>query len=110
MMRSILKQNKQDLPDLKEALRMAVKYLRCGKYAPEKEHQPNMDFEADENYIKTSFMSDYHIGFDETNMHWRKLNNLLQGLTDDRILNCVFNIRSMICRPYYGCKATQKNY
>jgi hypothetical protein len=85
---------KQEPPNLQEALRMAVKYLQCGKDAQTEEQNPDMSFETDENYIKTSFMSDYRIDLDETDMHWWKFCNLLQGLTDDCILNRVRDIRN----------------
>jgi|WetSurMetagenome_2_1015567.scaffolds.fasta_scaffold11494_4 hypothetical protein len=85
---------KEEPPNLQEALRMAVKYLQCGKDTSSEEQQPDMNFEVDENYIKTSFMSDYRIDLDGTDMHWWKFCNLLQGLTDDCILNRVRDIRN----------------
>jgi hypothetical protein len=85
---------KQEPPNLQEALRMAIKYLQCGKDTTSEEQQPDMNFETDENYIKTSFMSDYRIDLDETDMHWWKFCNLLQGLTGDCILNRVRDIRN----------------
>ena len=85
---------KEEPKDLVEALRMAIKYLRCGKNEPQEYRQPDMDFEADENYIKSSFMTDYKIDLDNADMHWWKFCNLLQGLTDDTILNRVRDIRN----------------
>lgn len=80
--------------DENEALRLAVKYLQCGKESTRPEMKPDMDFEYDENLIESSFMSDYRIDLDEADMHWWKFNSLLQGLTDDSILNRVRDLRN----------------
>ena len=80
--------------DMQEALRLAVKYLQQGKEPSQSYHKPDMDFEADEMYIKASFLSDYKLDLDETSMHWWKFCTLLQGLTDDCILNRVRDIRN----------------
>lgn len=80
--------------DTEKALEMAIKYLRCGKEVKDEDRHQDMDFEYDENYIKSSFMSDYKIDLDDTEMHWWKFCNLLQGLTDNCILNRVRDIRN----------------
>lgn len=79
---------------MQEALRLAVKYLQCGKDARPIYRKRDMDFEADATYIKASFLSDYKIDLDETNLHWWKFCALLQGLTDDCILNRVRDLRN----------------
>jgi hypothetical protein len=73
---------------------MAVKYLRCGKDEKGSSRNPDMDFEYDESFVKSSFMSDYKIDLDDAEMHWWKFCNLLQGLTDSCILNRVRDIRN----------------
>jgi hypothetical protein len=99
---------KEEPTDLKEALRMAIKYLRCGKDTPQDDTPPDMSFEVDENYIKTSFMSDYRIDLDEAKMHWWKFCNLLQGLTDDCILNRIRDIRNYDISSVKDVKAREK--
>lgn len=54
----------------------------------------DMDLDADEMYITASFLSDYKIEFEETDMHWWKFCTLLQGLTDQCILNRVRDLRN----------------
>jgi hypothetical protein len=99
---------KQEPTDMAEALRMAIKYLRCGKEEPQDDESADMDFEADENYIKSSFMSDYKIDLDEVDMHWWKFCNLLQGLTDDAILNRIRDIRNYDIATIKDPKAKSK--
>lgn len=85
---------KEKPENLEEAMEMAIQYLQCGKENRDPGHKPDMDFQYDESYVKSSFMSDYKIDLDETDMHWWKFCNLLQGLTDDCILNRVRDIRN----------------
>ena len=99
---------KEDPSDLQEALRMAIKFLRCGKDASQEEKQPDMDFSCDENYIKSSFMSDFRIDLDVAEMHWWKFCNLLQGLTDNCILNRVRDIRNYDISSVKDVKARER--
>lgn len=99
---------KEEPPNLQEALHMAVKYLQCGKEPQPEDHQPDMSFDYDENYIKSSFMSDYRIDLDDTHMHWWKFCNLLQGLTDDCILNRVRDIRNYDISSVKDVKSREK--
>lgn len=99
---------KQDPTNLKEALRMAIKYLKCGKDTPQEDSQPDMNFEVDESYIKSSFMSDYHIDLDGAEMHWWKFCNLLQGLTDNCILNRIRDIRNYDISTVKDAKSREK--
>ena len=85
---------KEEPENAEEALKMAVRYLQCGKENEESDRKPDMDYQHDENYIRSSFMSDYKIDLDDTEMHWWKFCNLLQGLTDNCILNRVRDIRN----------------
>jgi len=80
-----------------EAVRLAVKYLRCGKEDDKHEDidDVDMDFEYDESYIRASFLSDYHIDLDDSpDMHWWKFYSAMQGLTDSCILNRIRDIRN----------------
>jgi len=85
---------KEEPRDLQAAIKMAIKYLQREKESKDPDRKPDMDFEYDETYIKSSFMSDYKIDLDETDMHWWKFCDLLQGLTDDCILNRVRDVRN----------------
>jgi hypothetical protein len=90
----ILFKNPPEESDMQEALRLALKYLRQGKEPRVAPQQVDMDFEADETYLKASFLSDYKIDLDDTPMHWYKFCTLLQGLTDDCVLNRVRDLRN----------------
>lgn len=74
---------------------LLVKYLRCGKEINQdtQDKEPSMDFKQDIGYIKASFMSDYNIDLDKKEMHWWQFYDLLQGLTENCILNRVRTIR-----------------
>ena len=70
-------------------LELAKKYLLCGKEYDEKSNKkPDMDFEKDYAYIKTSFRSDYGIKLDEEKMHWWEFMDLMNGLSNSEIGNC----------------------
>lgn len=74
---------------------LLVKYLLCGKKDTElnDEAEPSMNFKQDTGYIKASFMSDYQIDLGKINMHWWQFFDLLQGLTENSVLNRVRAIR-----------------
>lgn len=96
---------------LDEALRLALKYLNCGREPSESTIDPDMDFEADEQYIKASFLSDYRIDLDaaETEgMHWWKFSTLLQGLTDKCVLNRVRDLRNYDTASIHDPAARQR--
>ena len=52
-----------------------------------------MDYLQDRDYINASFMSDYGIDLEEKEMHWWTYFNLLNGLTENCVLNRVRGIR-----------------
>lgn len=79
-------------------LELAQKYLSCGNDIVDTKDEPDMDFEQDYDYIEASFMSDYGINLEDTNMHWWTFYNLLNGLSNSEfgsccILNRVRNLR-----------------
>ena len=76
-------------------LKLLVKYLLRGKNIEDinTDKEPSMNYKQDEGYIKASFMSDYNINLDKTDMHWWQFYDLLQGLTETTILNRVRMIR-----------------
>lgn len=85
----------------------AYKYLICGKDIDEAEEEinedeneePDMDFIEDMPYIEASFMSDYHIDLEHTEMHFWKFMDLINGLSNSELGNCcilnkIRNVRS----------------
>ena len=66
----------------------------------EKVDKPDMDYTEDMDYIEASFMSDYNIDLDETDMDWHKFNKLINGLSTSNegnccVLNRIRNIRNI---------------
>jgi Bacteriophage Gp15 protein. len=57
--------------DLSEALRMAVKYLQRGKEHEETTpaRKPDMEFDYDMHYIRSSFRSDYSIDLSKNGLY-----------------------------------------
>ena len=86
----IHKQEKQNgVPENEnEALRLADKFLKCGKTTTSvQKSKIDMDFEYDMPYIVASFMSDYGIDLEKTDMHFWKFCELIGGLTEQSILS-----------------------
>ena len=84
--------------DYEKLLKIAVKFLNCGKDIKEissknNKQKVNMDYLQDRDYINASFMSDYGIDLEEKEMHWWTYFNLLNGLTENCVLNRVRGIR-----------------
>lgn len=87
--------------DYEKLLELAKKYLLCGKELEDnKDKEPDMDFVKDMDYIEASFMSDFHIDLENTQMHWWKFMNLMNGLSNSEfgnccVLNSVRNLRNL---------------
>ncbi len=78
-----------DNPEHYEKLvKWAKNYLLCGKEMCETNEDPDMDFIQDMEYIEASFMSDYQIDLEKTNMDWHKFMKLMNGLSNSEIGNC----------------------
>lgn len=74
---------------------LALKYLSRGE-EPEVSNEakePNMDFKQDMSYIYASFMSEYQIDLYEKEMHYYTFLDLLNGLSEDCVLNRIRYIR-----------------
>lgn len=84
----------EDKENLEELLKIGFKFISMGKDEENDEQEIDMDFEQDFSLIKASFMSDYGIDLNNTNMHWWDFYNYLNGLTDKCILNRVREIRT----------------
>lgn len=88
----------KDTQNHDKLLEMAKKYLSCGKEIEDtNEQEPDMDFVQDMDFIEASFMSDYKIDLEHTEMHWYKFFNLINGLSNSELGNCCIlnNIRNL---------------
>ena len=81
--------------DWEKLLKLAIKYIKCGKEDKESEEkEPDMSFKQDWGYIQASFMSDYGIDISNANIDWWTFYRLIEGLTENSILNRVRYVRS----------------
>jgi len=79
----------EDVENREMLLEKAKKYLSCGVDNIEKSNEPrDMDFIEDMPYIKASFMSDYHIDLNKTDMHFWEFYELINGLSNSEMGNC----------------------
>lgn len=84
--------------DYVKLLELAQNYLSCGKEIEDATNEkPDMDFIQDMGYIEASFMSDFHIDLENTQMHWWKFMKLMNGLSNSELGNCCVlnNIRNL---------------
>jgi hypothetical protein len=89
-----------DTENYEKLLELAKKYLCCGKEVVDNNEEPDMDFIQDMDYIETSFMSDYSIDLGNTEMHWWKFYNLMNGLSNSEMGNCCVLNRVRNLRTY----------
>jgi hypothetical protein len=90
-----------DHPDHYEKLiNWALKYLSCGQEVKHTQEQPDMDYIEDMPYIEASFMSDYQIDLESTDMDWQKFNKLINGLSNSDMGNCCILNRVRNIRNY----------
>jgi hypothetical protein len=89
-----------DTDNYEKLLELAQKYLCCGKEIVDNNEEPDMDFIQDMDYIETSFMSDYSIDLANTDMHWWKFYNLMNGLSNSEMGNCCVLNRVRNLRTY----------
>lgn len=69
-------------------LKWTLNYLSCGKEIESTNEEPDMDYVEDMEYIEASFMSDYKIDLENTEMDWQKFNKLMNGLSNSDMGNC----------------------
>ena len=82
-------------------LELAQKYLSCGKEIKNNvNEEPDMDFTQDMDFIEASFMSDYNIDLANSEMHWWKFYNLMNGLSNSEMGNCCVLNRVRNLRTY----------
>lgn len=100
--------------DYEKLLKMAKKYLSCGKDLDNVDDKElDMDFIQDYDYIVASFMSDYHIDLNDTKMHWWEFFNLLNGLSNSEVgsccvLNRIRNLRNFDVNEVKDAKTRNK--
>lgn len=90
----------KDANNYEKLLELARKYLSCDKEVIDNGEEPDMDFIQDMDYIETSFMSDYSIDLANTEMHWWKFYNLMNGLSNSEMGNCCVLNRVRNLRTY----------
>ena len=81
-------------------LKWAKNWLSCGKEIEDTHEKPDMDYVEDMDYIEASFMSDYGIDLENTDMEWHKFNNLMNGLSNSELGNCCVLNRIRNLRNY----------
>lgn len=78
-----------DKENYEKLLKLAQKYLSCGQELKEdNDNEIDMDFTQDMNLIETSFLSDYNMDISNSNMHWWKFYDLVNGLSNSEMGNC----------------------
>lgn len=93
------KNNRDLIIELCEKARI---YLQCGikEDTHSNNEKPDMDFVEDMPYIEASFMSDYNINLEGTQMHWWKFFYLIGGLSNSEFGNCCILNRIRNLRTY----------
>ena len=81
-------------------LKWTLNYLSCGKEIQKTNEEPDMDFIEDMEYIEASFMSDYQIDLENTEMDWQKFYKLMNGLSNSEMGNCCILNRIRNLRNY----------
>ena len=94
-------------------IKWALNYLSCGQEIEQNNEDPDMDFVEDMNYIEASFMSDYHIDLENTEMEWHKFINLMNGLSNSElgdccVLNRIRNLRNFDTKDIKDKKELEK--
>lgn len=98
-----------DNEDLSKVIELLIKYLSCNNNEENTTvNKKDMDFAQDKEYIYASFLTDYQIDLENTEMHWWKFCNLIKGLTDKCILNRVRDIRNTDLSEYKDPKTKEK--
>lgn len=92
----------------KELLKIAIKYLKCGKDIKEDNKEADVSYIQDIRYIETSFYYDYQIDLKSTQMHWWEFYEKLCGLSEKCILNRIRYIRNYDISQIKDKKEKQK--
>lgn len=105
-----------DEDNYEELLRLGKKYLACGKEIDRKQKQeePDMDFEQDKGYIKSSFKYDYKYDpYELEYLHYWDFYNDLNNLSNDEygtccVLNRIRNLRNLDLKQIKDSKEREK--
>lgn len=97
-----------DIENQEKLLELAIRYLKCDKDDESNGEDPDMDFQQDYDYIEASFITDHQIDLETTDMHWWKFFNLLNGLTENCVLNRIRYIRDYDISQIKDSKEKQK--
>lgn len=99
-----------DIPkvNLNKLIKVLQKYLQCGDDNRKPPQKKDMDFKQDEKYILSSFIYDYGIDLESTDMHWWKFIDLLNGLSSECILSRIRDIRTMDISIYRDPKTRSR--
>ena len=94
-------------------LKWSLNFLSCGQQIQDNKQKPDMDYNQDMDYIEASFMSDYKIDLENTQMDWWKFNKLINGLSNSEfgdccILNRVRNLRNFDTSKIKNSKEREK--
>ena len=69
-------------------------YLRCGKEENTDIKDVDYDYIQDEEITRTSIRQCYHLNLNELSyLHWYEYNELISGLTNDSVINCIRELR-----------------
>lgn len=92
--------------ELNEYTKQSIKFLQCGEEpkenAQEEYSKRDIDMLLDMQYIRPSFMADYHIDLNKTDLHFWQFCELISGLTENSLLNRVRSIRTANINEYKG--------
>ena len=81
--------------NLEKFLMKAKFFLECGREENKKsDGKIDMDFTQDKKYINASFMSDYHIDLSKEDLHFWQFIELIEGLSENTILNRIRELRN----------------
>lgn len=100
--------------DWEKLLELAIKYLCLGKELDDSKEMPDMDFNKDRYYIRSSFIQDYKYNpYDMEYLHWWDFFNDLSNLSNSEFGNCcilnrIRNLRTYDVSQIKDCKERNK--
>lgn len=87
--------------DWEKLLELGIKYLCLGKELEDNSEEPDMDYNKDRYYIRSSFIQDYNYNpYDMKCLHWWDFFNDLNNLSNSELGNCCVLNRIRNLRTY----------
>ena len=81
--------------DYEQCLEKCAVFLRCGKNQNDNIEEADMDYLQDEERTKTSIRQCYHLNLNNVeHLHWYEYNELIEGLTEEALLNKIRELRT----------------